>query len=246
MNRARLVTVPLAAITIAAGSLAQAAPAQAASVGAVNKVVAIGDSYPSGYAGNEKNGYPERYARGSGHSMTINRAVAGWTAQDVVTMFANDPASRRNVRDVKTVIVTVGSNDVLYAVPDPTSAANNSAAYSSAVATMKSRLHSLLGTISYMRQHNNSRVIVTTYNTIYQDGSAGASHGATWVKGADRVTKAVNAAIMSECRTYGMTCVDIYPSFDVANVDSLVTPDGSHPSSAGHQVYADRIYAAKR
>lgn len=222
-----------------------AQPAHAAAIGSVNKVVAIGDSYPAGSEGNEGNAYPERYARRTGHAATINRARGGWRTTDVLYMFANSASAKPNVRDVRTVVVTVGANDVMFAKPDPRAAANGLQAYNPAIAEMRKNLHKVLGTISAARKGNNKGVIVTTYNNIYQDGSAGKRNGWAFEYGADRVTRSVNASIIAECKYYKMTCVDVYPSFNVAGVDKLVTSDGTHPSSAGHQVYANRLYAAR-
>lgn len=225
------------AITL--GSVPQA---HAARVGYVRKVTALGDSYPAGSMGNEGNSYVERYGRRTAQP-SLNHARGGWRTTDVLYSFANSPVVLRNVRDTRTVIITIGANDIAESYPNPSGAANSLSAYKPALDRMQSNLNKVLWHVSKARGGANGRVVVTTYNNIYTDGSHLTAKGSAYARGAENLTRAVNSRILSSCARYKMACVDVYPAFNVSSVNTLVTYDGTHPSSKGHQLYADKIYA---
>lgn len=242
-NKVLSVTTAVAlsgAITL--GSVPQA---QAATVGYVRKVTALGDSYPAGSMGNEGNSYVERYGRRTGQR-PLNHARGGWRTSDVLYMSANSPVTLRNVRDTRTVIITIGANDIAGSYRNPSGAANSVAAYQPALDKMRGNLNKVLWHVSKARGGANGRVVVTTYNSIYTDGSHLTAKGSSYARGAENLTRAVNSIILSSCARYKMACVDVYPAFNVSSVDSLVNYDGTHPSSKGHQLYADKIYARVR
>lgn len=235
-NRKILATCGMAALSSA---LVLGVAPQAEAVGTVRAVTAIGDSYPSGAMGNEGNSYVERYGRATGQR-ALNWSYSGWKTGDVLYQMRTNPAEIRNLRDARTVIVTIGANDISESY-DPSAAAKTLYSYNPALRAMRSRLHSILYTISRARGGHNSRVVVTDYNQIYTDGSALARHGWSYRVGSENLTKAVNSVIMSECRSFGMACVDVYPTFQRSRVDYYLIPDGTHPNSNGHQVYANLI-----
>jgi lysophospholipase L1-like esterase len=63
-----------------------------------------------------------------------------------------------------------------------------------------------------------------------------------WVDGIEDVVPA-NTQIRSLATTEGATLVDLYQAFSGAT-DTLIGPDGLHPSEAGYQKMADMFYAA--
>ena len=227
--------------------------AQPQMAGAVNTgtVVAIGDSYPSGDGGggNWHRGYPEMSAGMLGTSTlrltTKNYAQSGWTSGDVLDGF-NRTDAMKQIATANTVIITVGANDVLNANPDPRQAAVTTRNYHDEVLQAKANLDTILRKVSVARRGNMKRVVVADYNTVYRQGGSATWAGSTFIKGANNVTIDLNANLLQVCRKYRATCVDVYPAFQTANVQTLVVPDGTHPSTAGHRVYANKIVAAVR
>lgn len=244
MNNRRL-RAAATALAVSGAITLTALPAQASTVGTARKVSTVGDSYPDGTGGNEGNAYPERYARRTGQG-SANHSHPGWKSSDVLYQFSSDPRVLASIRASRTVVVTIGANDISMAYPNPSRAATSLTPYGGAMRNMRSRVHTVLGRISAARGGNNKRVVVLNYNNIYADGTPLARKGTAYATGAEKLTQQVNNILMAECRAYGMSCVNVYPSFDVSYVNTLVTADGTHPSSKGHIVYSNRIYAAVR
>lgn len=224
-------------------ALTSVPPAEAASVGYVKAVVGLGDSYPSGAMGNEGRSYVNRYGSRTSQR-TLNWAYSGWQTGDVLYQMQNTPVEMRNIRDARTVIITIGANDIMQRYPDPSVAATSAKAQGAELWNMRRRLHTILGMVSKARGGNNSRVVVTTYNNIYLDGAPLRAQTPAWRNGAVRLTGQVNSVIMAECAAYKMACVNVEPSFHTSatSADKYVIADGSHPNANGHQLYANLIY----
>jgi len=54
---------------------------------------------------------------------------------------------------------------------------------------------------------------------------------------------AANTQIRALAAAEGVILVDLYPAF-AGSTDTLIGPDGLHPSEAGYQKMADTFYAA--
>ncbi|GAA1389752.1 hypothetical protein GCM10009599_05020 [Luteococcus peritonei] len=220
-----------------------ALPAEGGPVGSVRKVTAIGDSYPKGSGGNERRAYPELYGSRTGQP-TLNRSFPGWMTGDVLYNMRSDGSVLRNIRDTRTVIVTVGANDISMRYPNPSTAAVSTRSYQPGMRSMRANLHTILGSVSRARGGNTTRVVVTGYNNIYMDGAALSRQSAAYRKGSVNLTNQVNSIIMAECAAYRMKCVNPAPAFHArgVNTTALVTADGTHPSAAGHRLYANLVY----
>lgn len=250
VNTARtLSSAALALVVAATASTLAAPPAQAASTGLV---VALGDSYPSGDGGggNWHRGYPEMSAAAlstaSRPLVTRNWAQSGVTTDFVLQTFNSRADLRSQVAVADYVIITIGANDVLYKHEDPRAAARSTAGQAADIDLANRKVDSILGTVSRLRRGNVKNVVVVDYNTVYRQGSAATWAGPDYARGSDNITRHLNAGMMNNCLRRGMTCVDAFWAFRGSNVQQLVTPDGTHPSTLGHRVYANKVIAAAR
>ena len=71
----------------------------------------------------------------------------------------------------------------------------------------------------------------------------GACRAFDWSSDGIEDVAAANTQIRALAASEGVTLVDLYPSFATA-LDTLLGPDGLHPSQAGYQKMADLFYAA--
>jgi lysophospholipase L1-like esterase len=70
----------------------------------------------------------------------------------------------------------------------------------------------------------------------------GACRAFDWLDGVEDVS-AANSQIRSMAVTEGANLVDLYPAF-AGFTDTLLGPDGLHPSETGYQTMANLFYAA--
>lgn len=227
-------------------------PAPPPPAGTFRRVVALGDSVPSGEACNCR-AYPDQVADAlaaqTHHDVEVrNLAVAGATSGSVLQDFDPDALGSAAGR---VTIVNVGANDfdpLLATQP----ACQNTACWSQALGTLRTNVGLLLDKIAATQRDaspDRARIVIVGYWNVFLDGAVGSAQGASYVQISDRLTKLVNAALAEVGAQHGASYVDVYRPFkgDGERDDTaLLAPDGDHPDGAGHQLLAQTLVSFLR
>lgn len=241
------VALPLLALLAFGGAWGRAAPETSA--GTYQRVVALGDSVPSGEACSCR-AYPDQLADAlaaqSHHAVEVrNLAVAGATSGSLLQDF--DPFALGSAAG-RVTIVNVGANDFdpgLATLPS----CEDAACWREPLATLRTNLGLLLDKIRATQPDEPSDrapVMVVGYWNVFLDGAVGGTRGAAYVQSSDRLTKLVDAVLADVGAQHGASYVDVYRAFkgdgDRDDTD-LLASDGDHPDDAGHHVLAQTLVA---
>ena len=216
------------------------------------KVVAFGDSVPSGRACGCR-GFVETFAamratQVGGDAATVNLAVDGDTSAELLSQ-VQGPAAREAVEGADTVVLMIGANDVLDPFArDLAAQCSERDCYTSAE---QSVTVNVTATIRWIRAIHRSwvAVLVVGYWNIAQDGSIGrAAYGVEGMAKADRATMAANSALLAAATAAGALYVPTFAAFRGAGGDqdatALLADDGDHPNAAGHARIAEALFIA--
>jgi lysophospholipase L1-like esterase len=158
-----------------------------------------------------------RYAA---QSMTVfNEGSGGETATFGATQFAGV----LNQDQPQAVLLLEGINDIHAGSPTQ----------SSAIPTVTSSLRSMV-------QEAKRRGMVVFLATLLPE-RRGSCRSFDWFDGVEDVP-AADTQIRSLAASEGATLIDMYPAF-AGSLDTLLGPDGLHPSEAGYQKMAELFYA---
>jgi lysophospholipase L1-like esterase len=240
----------LAALVGAARSVQAGDPVPAPSARA-RSVVGLGDSVTAG-SNCTCAPFVERFGRllaaRDGRPVTAtNLGVPGLTTGSLGQQL-DDPEVSASVASADTLLVTIGANDLAALEERWARTGCDVTCRAPSVAAMARGLASDLARIRALG-HEGQRVEVTTYWNVFEDGDvADRERGAGFADWSDAVTVAADAAICRTARSFGDTCVDLYAPFlstdGHRDPTALLSSDGDHPNSAGHDVIARALLAA--
>lgn len=226
---------------------ARLAVAATGSSRATLRVVGLGDSVPSGGACG-CTPYVQLAARRIGALQGRPVSVVNWASADDTHRLlrtVSSPAVRRQLAPSELVIVQAGANDF--------SAARISACsdriercYGPQIRAMRRRLSTALSRICHLQRNARADVVAVGYWNVFRDGAVGRSLGPAYVRGSDRLTRRVNAAIEVAAHAAGARYIDGYRPFKGAgsrDCTALLAADGDHPNAAGHEVLARSLVA---
>lgn len=226
---------------------ARLAVAATGSSRATLRVVGLGDSVPSGGACG-CTPYVQLAARRIGALQGRPVSVVNWASADDTHRLlrtVSSPAVRRQLAPSELVIVQAGANNF--------SAARISACsdriercYGPQIRAMRRRLSTALSRIYHLQRNARAEVVAVGYWNVFRDGAVGRSLGPAYVRGSDRLTRRVNAAIEVAAHAAGARYIDGYRPFKGAgsrDCTALLAADGDHPNAAGHEVLARSLVA---
>ena len=215
------------------------------------RVVALGDSVPSGY-GSTKTSYVDTVTRqlaAQSHQKAVltNYSVDGEGADGVLKDLSL-PDEQRDIRQADVVIVEVGANDLDEAdAQDPSCApVRTSGCYDDSVHTIQMNVSNVLKRVNSLAR-DDAQVVVLGYWNVFKDGKAGQAEGEQYLAQAHALTQWVNELIKQDAQAAGATYVDIYTPFaQSGDIQKLLQSDGDHPSTAGHELIAQTVLDALR
>jgi lysophospholipase L1-like esterase len=230
----------------------------AGSTAAVARVVGLGDSVLAG-TNCGCTDYVQLLAQDIGRRQGtpvegVNLAVAGLTTDGLLQQL-DDADVRRAVAAADVVVVTVGAND-LESAADPAAcslsgqddAAAAQACYQDELAALAPDLDRIAARLAALPTAPGARVLVTGYWNVFLDGAAARTHGNTYVRVADAVTKAVNQRIAAAAAARGAGFVDLFAPFRGSDGSRDATPlladDGDHPNAGGHRAIEKALVSA--
>lgn len=190
---------------------------------AVERYVALGDSYTIGTSVQVADRWPNRLVRALGAApptlrLVANLAVNGYTSADVLVRAL--PLLGR--LEPGFVSLLVGVNDVVRGVP---------------IDVYRANVERILGELLHRVPPER---IVTVATPDYTVTPEGATYGDPAIRRAAIV--AHNAELARAARATGIAFVDIHDlSLRVADDHSLVADDGLHPSGAQYALWVERI-----
>lgn len=210
------------------------------------RVVAVGDSVPSGY-GQTTNSYVDMVAQGLATSRDRTVDLANYSADgegtDGLIQDLGATDEQADLHNADYIVVEIGANDF-----DSTDAENGncspvrtSGCYNATMTHMRNNVHEILSRInSYVK--DSAHIVVLGYWNVFKDGTAGQSSGSDFVTQGRQLTQWVNSEIKQQAQQIGATYVDIYTPFVTSpNISSLLQADGDHPSTAGHKLIANEV-----
>lgn len=222
------------------------------------RVVALGDSVPAGSACPGCTSFPylygQRFASATGSPVSVqDLAVDGLETGGLLASLASATPQAAAVADADVVLVTIGANDLVSARQDYAAGrcggADDLDCFRSLLPTVGANLAAILDRVAVLRRHAPTKVLVTDYWNVFEDGAtAVAELGRDEVADARTVTRAENQVLCAVAGRAGATCVDLYAPFlgpdGHRDPTALLAADGDHPSQSGHQVIADALAAA--
>lgn len=186
----------------------------------------------------------------------VNLGVSGLTAADLASQLGDDPAMRLAVQGADLIVMTIGANDLQPALDrwdqtgtlsptGPGCAGNNEA---TSLAQVGADLSRILDQLTALRAGRPTRVLVTAYWNVFEDGHvAAADRGADYLRWSDKLTRCLNDQISTAAHEHGAVTVDLYTPFK-GNGDqdptALLADDGDHPDAAGHALIARALLGA--
>lgn len=186
----------------------------------------------------------------------VNLGVPGMTATGLAARLREDPGVRRAVSWADVVVVTVGANDLQPAL-DRWDRSGTSAriapgcadgSETAALARARAGLASVLDQVRTLRAGHPTRVLVTDYWNVFEDGDVAlADRGRDYLRWSDQLTRCLNQRIDEVARSHGALLVDLYTPFKGAgdlDPTALLADDGDHPDAAGHAAIAGAIIDA--
>lgn len=203
-------------------------------------VVALGDSVlvPPGCDGCAD--FADAYAAGLGSRLGrqvhgTNLAVGGLKTAGLLAQL-KDPATRSAVAQADVVVLVIGANDVAPLAADWQH--SDPASWQPLLTSMGTTLGSILDEVHALRHGQSTRVLVSNYWNVVDDGQAARnSSGQDYLAWSHRLTLATNAVIATQARTHGDVVVDLVPVFrgsaGTNDPTSLLANDGDHPNAQG-------------
>ena len=199
--------------------------------------------------------FPKEYgallSRRTGASVSVdNAAVSGLGTVGLLAQL-QQPRVVAAARRADVFLLTIGANDfggqhdrVVHGACAMGSASDCAR---DRLATMRAHLAKVLARIHRLRAGQRTTVLVTGYWNVFEDGKvAQQAAGAAGLRASIRLTRRVNDAISSVSSSAGARYVDIFAPFQRrgVDIDSLLAPDGDHPSAAGHRLIAAELLHA--
>jgi lysophospholipase L1-like esterase len=229
---------------------AQLSPRSTATPMGPLRLVALGDSVPAGTACGCTNFISLLGARIAaarhGDVVVINDARPGQDSAGMRDVLSTASATGQDVATTDVLVVTIGANDFSFSdYSDADCAADHTACFSSALATLRSNLTTVVQRIAALRHGRLRQVAVVGYWNIWPDGSVGAAKGRLFQQVSRELTLAVNRILRQVATSGGLCYVDLVEPFygpdGTSDVDALLADDGDHPNGAGHRVIAEAI-----
>ena len=223
-------------------------------------LLALGDSVTSG-AGCDCTPFVDQLAgllmeRDHEPVRPVNLGEPGLTASDLAARVTDDPAVRLAVQRADIVVVTIGANDLQpslarwdqSATTLSTVAGCAGGSEGTALARVGADLGRILDHVSALRGDRLTRVLVSGYWNVFEDGDvAAADRGSAYLRWSDVLTRCLNAQIEATTRSRDAVPVDLYTPFKgTGDVDPtpLLADDGDHPDAAGHTLIAHVLLGA--
>lgn len=185
----------------------------------------------------------------------VNLGTDGATVADLVQQLA-EPDTRRQVAAADVVVVTIGANDLQPALDRWDSSPVSTGAEQTCVggpdeATLDqvgADVGTVLEKVAALRAGRPTRVLVTEYWNVFEDGAVGAAdRGTAYLRWSDALTRCLNRHLCTAAHAHQATCVDLYTAFKGdgrADPTSMLADDGDHPDAAGHALIARTLLAA--
>jgi lysophospholipase L1-like esterase len=219
-------------------------------------VLALGDSVTAG-TNCDCDAFPTVYAHslGSRTGDTVrlsNQGQNGATSADVLAYLrSSDGAAAAQQSDV--ILLTIGANDFNAVAPKvltQTCGGDDDLSCTRAgLAQLALNLNAIMARLHQLRGDQPTRVLVTDYWNVFEDGDVGAGdYDEGYLAWSDRVTRDANAVICQAADLAAASCVDLYQPFKGAdgrkNPTPLLADDGDHPNQAGTRLVATVLAAA--
>lgn len=215
------------------------------------RVVALGDSVPSGAAcGCEPFPvvYGRRLAAQTGRRVSVtDAAVNGLDSSGLLGQVRDggSPAARA-VAAADVVLVTIGANDFGDHHQEVTEGRCGDCV-SDELQGMSANVRAVLARVRALRGDLPTAVLVTGYWNVFQDGEvARESFPEAGVTATIDLTRRTNAALKASAAAEGATYVDLFAPFQQRGTDitRLLAGDGDHPNGDGHALIARVLMAA--
>ncbi|MEO7129796.1 MAG: SGNH/GDSL hydrolase family protein, partial [Dermatophilaceae bacterium] len=232
---------------------ATTAPARSPSPVGPLRVVALGDSVPSGY-GCPCAGYVADLGttlRDLTHRPTDvhNDAQGGWTTADVLANLMIEP-TRTDLAGADLVLIQVGANDFdTSKIGDQTCfPVASSPCWASTLADLRSGLTQISHDIRMIDPSHEPRILMIGYWNITVAGAVGLAQGPQFVDGSDALTKVVNDTIEAVAAQSHAVYVDAYTGFNGEDGSRDPTEDllgdGDHPDAEGNAILLQAVLGA--
>jgi acyl-CoA thioesterase-1 len=220
----------------------------AASLARISVVASLGDSVPAGTACNCVP-YPQLaasdIARATGHEVTsFNDAVAGARSSDVLRQLQSDTVAAAHIATADAVLIEVGANDIAFSSTCGTSVS----CYGSTLPQVTRNITAIVSRVRRLSSGHRTAVVLLDYWSVWLGGRYAQARGAAYVNAGNSLTRAFGEAIQSVALNTGSLYVDLRTAFrgpfqDRDDTD-LLTSDGDHPDSEGHQRIANAVVQA--
>jgi lysophospholipase L1-like esterase len=178
---------------------------------------------------------------------STNLAVPGQTSSGLLDQLSS-PDVRAALADADVVVVTIGANDVEATDPADCDGDDGPACYRDDLTALTGNLDRVAAAVARLTARPGARILLTGYWNVFLDGAVARSHGASYLKIADGVTREVNSRISSAASAHGAVYVDLFTPFRGADgskdCTALLASDGDHPDAAGHALIARSLLAA--
>lgn len=220
------------------------------------RVVALGDSVTAGSVCG-CDAFPVVYARllsrQQGRPVQVdNLGIGGLGSAGMLHQLGQAPTARA-VAAADVVLVTIGANDFSDHKGDITQDACERPGSGDCVTdeldAMRRRVVEALTRIRRIRAGAPTRVLVTGYWNVFEDGRvARQSYSSAGLAATLDLTVRANARLRRAADASGATYVDLLGPFRQApgDVTQLLAGDGDHPNAEGHRLIARTLLAAAR
>ena len=251
-------TATFASPTASAGTTAAPTPSASAAPGFV--LVAFGDSIPAGMnCPDGCTGYVELYGPAVSKAIGSPVEVRNLARTDSLTskrLFERlaDPTYVQAATDADLLVLQIGFNDF----QGPCTWVNHAMCLQDGHTQVATYLQWTLSAIAKLRGDRPLPMRVLTYYDNYvgfPEMTASAwgfeptdANIAAFTKDYRAALRSFNAMVCDEAKAAGAICVDLLPAFNGPDGDQpatgLISNDGIHPSTAGHQRIAEALIAA--
>jgi lysophospholipase L1-like esterase len=264
----------LAALALAAALLAACGdgdggesgqnPGPSPETGGALRYVALGDSVAAGIGGSE--GYVERYAEalqaGTGRDVTVtNLGRNGWTSGDLLDALRGDPRFEEALTGAQAVTWDIGGNDALAARGayrrGACGGADNQDCLRAALERFKRNWDVILSEIEGLRADGDVLLLtMDVYNPFVTEDAArdswAADGGLSDFDVFSGYLNEMNRHIAATASERGVPCARVSAAFNGPDGDEApeekgyLSPDGIHPSDAGHEAIAALLWELTR